>query len=177
MRKIRNIFFLLFILFTTVAFAQKGEEYSVDERGSWQERVYFGGGFGLSSGTNGSSVNVSPLVGYMITSKLSAGVGATYQYYKFGDFSDNRYGGEVFARMNTFKQIFLYSSYQFINYNTNIFSDGSRRTIARLPLGAGMSQPVGSRASLNFLAAYDVLWDPAQQAYDSPWIFSVFFSL
>ena len=164
----------LILLFASVAFAQKGD-YVIDQKSSWQDRIYFGGGFGLSGGSNGGSVSLSPIVGYMITSRLSGGVGVTYQYYKFGDFSDNRYGGQVFLRMNTFRNIFLYSSYEFINYSTGFNFEGPRRTVSRLPLGVGMSQPIGRRSSVNFLAAYDVLWD--ETAYSTPWIFSVFFSI
>jgi len=170
----KHLLSIILLFIATLSFAQKGENV-VDKQSGWQDRIYVGGGFGLSGGSGGGSVSLSPLVGYMITSRLSGGVGATYQYYKFGDFSDNRYGGQVFLRMNTIRRIFLYTSYEFFNYSTGAFFEGPRRTVTRLPVGAGMSQPMGSRASLNFLAAYDVLWD--QTAYSSPWIFTIFFSI
>ncbi|RLD23884.1 MAG: hypothetical protein DRI71_04175 [Bacteroidetes bacterium] len=174
--KIRYFIIPLFLLFTTVAFAQKGE-YVVDQESNWQDRIYFGGGMGLSGGSGYTMISLSPIVGYMISNRLSGGVGITYQYYKSGDFSDNRYGGQLFMRMNVIKQIFAYGSYEFINYSTGFTLDGPRETVARLPLGIGMSQPLGNRSSINFLAAYDVLWDDQLRVYNSPWVFSVFFSL
>ncbi len=177
MIKIKYAFTFVVLLISSVAFAQKGD-YVIDKDGNWQDRIYFGGGFGLSGGSNYGYISVSPIVGYMITSRLSGGVGVTYQYVKSGDFDDNWYGGQLFLRMNVFKQIFLYSSYEFINYSPSFGAfENDRRTVARLPLGAGLSQPIGRRSSINFLAAYDVLYDEQLGAYNSPWIFSVFFSI
>lgn len=174
MNKNKYIIALVILLTSTFAFGQKGGAV-VNKESNWQDRIYLGGGFGLSGGSNGGMISLSPMVGYMISSRLSGGVGATYQYYKSGDFDDNRYGGNVFLRMNAIKQIFLYSSYEFYNYSTGYDFEGPRRTVTRLPLGIGISQPMGSRSSVNFLAAYDVLYDDT--AYASPWIFSIFFSI
>ena len=162
------------MLLASAGYAQMGD-FSPDKNSNWQDRIYFGGGFGLSGGSWGTSIQLSPIVGYMITSRLSAGVGVSYEYYKFGNFDDNRWGGSVFMRVNLFKQIFAYGRYEFLNYSYN-YDKNNRRMIDRLPLGLGLSQPLGRRSSLNFLAAYDVLHED-NGPYGSPWIFSVFFSL
>lgn len=178
MIKLKLSITFIVLLFASVVFAQKGD-YIHDKSGSWKERLYFGGGFGLSGGSNYANISLSPIVGYMITSRLSGGVGVTYQFVKSGNYNDNRYGGQLFLRMNLFKGIFLYSSYEFLNYTPVSFSgiEGPRTTVARLPIGAGLSQPIGKRSSINFLAAYDLLYDNNLGAYASPWIFSVFFSI
>ncbi len=173
MKKINILLFFLTLL-SVSALAQKGET-EIHSKSNWQDRIYFGGGFGLSGGSGGGMISLSPLVGYMLTSRLSGGIGATYQYYKFNQFDDHRYGGNIFLRMNAFRQMFLYGSYEFFNYSTGYNLEGPRRTVTRMPLGIGLSQPVGPRSSINFIAAYDVLWD--ETAYASPWVFSVFFSL
>ena len=158
-------------------FAQLGE-FVPDQNSNWQDRLYFGGGFGLSGGAWGGSVRLSPLVGYMLTSRVSAGVGVTYEYYWNNSinpkFEDNRYGGMVFARVNLIRNIFAYADYQFINLTTNLATE-ERVTIDRMPVGLGLSQPIGPRSAVNFLAAYDLLWD--ESFYASPWVFSIFFSL
>ena len=46
--------------------AQKGD-YVIDEQSKFTDRIYFGGGMGLSGGTNGTSINISPIVGYMVS--------------------------------------------------------------------------------------------------------------
>ena len=177
--KIKYFILLFTLLLSTVAFGQMGTR-TIDENSDWKDRLYFGGGFGLSGGSGYGMISLSPIVGYMISNRLSGGVGVTYQYYKSGDISDNRYGGQLFLRMNVIKQIFLYGSYEFMNYGTyNLITgaEGPRQTVSRLPLGAGISQPIGNRSSINFLAAYDVLYDDQLGAYNSPWIFTVYFSL
>ena len=173
--------FLVIIIAVTASItvmAQKGD-YQIPEQSSFTDRLYFGGGFALSGGSWGTSISISPMVGYMISQRVSVGVGATYQYYKyedqFYDYTDNRYGGSLFSRINLFKQIFAYAEYSLLNYSYNGNSE-DRRTVERLPLGLGLSQPIGPRSALNIVAAYDVLY-VNNGPYASPWVFSIFFSL
>lgn len=171
---------MVIVLSSLTALAQKGEDYVVDKQGSFLDRVYIGGGMGLSGGSNSTSISLSPIVGYMVSNRLSVGVGATYQYYKYKgyptDYTDNRYGGSVFSRMNLFKQIFAYGEYSFLNYQYG--SDvNDRRTVDRLPLGLGLSQRMGSRSSFNIIAAYDMLYNELDRAYSSPWVISFYFAL
>ena len=178
MNKNKYFIVLVILLTSTFAFGQKGSTV-INKESNWQDRVYFGGGFGLQGGSWGTSISLSPIVGYMVNSRVSVGVGVTYQYYKYSDafynYTDNRYGGQVFARVNLIKQIFAYGDYSFLNYSFNGI-ENDRRTVYRLPLGLGMSQPIGSRSSINFIAAYDVLHE-INGPYASPWVFSVFFSI
>ena len=169
---------IVFLGFAVASFGQKGGAL-INERSSFKDRIYFGGGFGLSARSGSTAISLSPIVGYMINSRLSAGVGVSYQFIKFNNVnvSNNLYGGSTFLRMNLIGQIFAYASYEFVNYDTNPFIDGSpRSTTSRLPLGAGLSQPLGEKASLNMIAAYDVLYDQSGP-YNTPWVFSVFFSM
>ena len=162
-------------------FAQKGD-YELADESNFMDRVYVGGGLGLSGGSWGGSVSISPIVGYMVSNRLSVGVGATYQYYKYNsntpgisDYSDNRYGGSVFARMNLVRQVFAYGEYSFLNYSINGDSN-NRDTAYRLPIGLGFSQSMGARSSFNIVAAYDMLYE-INGPYGSPWVFTFFFSI
>lgn len=170
---------LAFLAFGFNASAQKGD-YVMPEQSSFVDRLYFGGGFGLSGGIYGTSISLSPIVGYMINSRLSVGVGVTYQYYKNNqpppyDYTDNRWGGQVFTRVNLFRQIFAYGEYSFLNY-AYLGDTNDRRVVERLPVGLGFSQPIGPRSSLNMLAAYDLIY-LKNGPYASPWVFSIFFSI
>ena len=178
MRKNKATLLIIALLFSFAGLAQKGE-YAVEQNSGWKDRIYFGGGMGLSGGSWGTSISLSPMVGYMVTSRVSVGVGATYQFYKyqdgFYDYSDHRYGGMFFGRVNLIRQIFAYGEYSFLNYSYN-GNENDRRTVSRLPLGLGLSQPLGRRGALNMIAAYDVLYANSGP-YASPWVFSVFFSI
>ncbi len=170
---------LMLIFFVSMnSFAQKGD-LVFDEQSKFTDRLYFGGGMGLSGGSWGTSISLSPIVGYMVSNRLSVGVGATYQFYKYQDnyydYQDNRYGGSVFARMNLFKQIFAYGEYSFLNYSIN-GDTNNRDTVNRLPLGLGFSQRMGTRSSFNIVAAYDMLYE-VNGPYASPWVFTFYFSL
>ena len=52
------------------------------DKPSFKDRLFFGGGFGLTVGSV-THVDISPMVGYRITDRFSAGIGLSYQYYKY----------------------------------------------------------------------------------------------
>lgn len=152
----------------------------VGEGSDWKERVYFGGGFGLNSGTvqgiRYTYVGVNPIIGYMVTPTFSMGTGINWQHYRYSDFNRttiDQYGISPFARRN-FDQLFVYGEYNL--FNTPTFNTAERKTFDRLLLGVGYSQPIGSRSSINAMALYDVIYDNMERAFASPWVFRVFFS-
>jgi len=178
-KKIKYFFTAVILITALNGFAQQGKP--ANQGYNWQDKVFFGGGFGLSGGSWGTSISVSPIVGYRVSTRLSVGVGATYQYYKYKDpfgvqdYTDNRWGGQVFTSVMLIKQIFAYAEYSFLNYS--YFGDNNdRRTVDRFPLGLGIAQPIGPRSSLNLVAAYDLLYE-TNGPYGSPWVFSIYFSI
>ena len=169
------IVFLL--IFSSHLYAQK----DVDIRGgdpSFLDRVYVGGGLGFATSNNATFISVSPIVGYMITQNLSAGVGIQYQYikYKFSNITTDSYGGSIFTRYNI-SQFFLQTEYNTISFQVAPGTDNKdRRSYDRLLFGGGISQPLGRRARLNILGMYDVIYN-ANSPFASPWVFRVFVSM
>jgi hypothetical protein len=132
---------------------------------SWN-RVYTGGGLGFSFGTI-TLVNVSPLIGYRLTKRYSAGLGATYIYLR-----DNRYkppfelsiyGGSVFNRYQITRFLFLHGEYEALNGPWDFFSN-RRFYIHNIWLGGGLSQSVGAGSYLYLL----VLWNVNESIYSYP---------
>lgn len=165
------------LLFITFGLSAQRE---VGDGSNWQERLYFGGGFGANSGTvqgiRYTFIGVNPIVGYMVSPKFSVGTGVTWQHYRYSDFNRttlDQYGISPFARRN-FNQLFAYGEYNL--FNTPTFNSTTRATFDRLLLGLGYSQPIGSRSSVNAMALYDVIYNNAERAFASPWVFRVFFS-
>lgn len=165
-------------LCSILAFAQR----DVMENSSLSERLYFGGGLGLNGGTDGYGnryfyVGLYPIVGYMVNSNLSVGMGINYQYYSYPDvdYDIHQYGFSPFVRYN-FGQLFLYGEYTLLNTPVYNINSGVRKTYDRLLLGAGFSQPLGGRAALNVMGLYDVLWNRSEYVFQSPWVFRVFVS-
>jgi hypothetical protein len=136
MKKIIQLSFMvlaLLVVFSTDTYAQKSkkkksttDEY-FDEGGSLKTKLWYGGGFTLgysgNSFENFFQIGVSPMVGYKITDKFSAGprVSLVYTNYRV------QYGNDVlkanpvswdagvFARYKIIPIIFAQIEYQFEN--------------------------------------------------------------
>lgn len=162
---------LLSILTINVASGQVYLE-ETDEPTIW-DRMYFGGGGTLQFGTI-TIIGASPLVGYMITDRLSAGVGATYQYinYRHIGWSTNTYGGRLFSRYNITPAIYAMGEYESLNMDLyGRSSDLPRVWVDRLLLGGGYFQPLGRRGGINIGLMYDFLYTQAGSPYQSPWVY------
>lgn len=141
------------------------------------DRIFFGGGFGLSAGSDVTNISLSPQVGYKVTQRYLAGIGITYQYVKIKniDSSINNYGWSVFNRYNITRQFFAYSEFENLQFEffTSLSPERTERdSYNSLLIGAGYSESLSGRASMSFMALYNVLYDPADpiQPYDSPWV-------
>jgi hypothetical protein len=82
------------------------------------DRMFTGGNLGAQFGTV-TFIEVSPLVGYRFTDKISAGIGATYQYYHYNDkvydLETNVYGGRIFGRYLFTDYLFGHVEYEYLN--------------------------------------------------------------
>lgn len=148
----------------------------VQAQSKLSDRVYFGGGFGLSTGNNATNISISPQVGYKITPRLSAGVGVSYQYVGFRtiDASLSNYGWSVFSRFNITQQFFAYTEFedlQFEYFTSNTAEQKARLGYNSLLIGAGYTEAITDRASFSISALYNLLYDLADpiQPYNSPW--------
>lgn len=135
---------------------------------SWfklKQRIYVGGEVGLSFGTNSSYIHLSPIVGYDITEKLSAGFLGMYQLWHFKDFYDNSfnyhsYGGGIFTRFRPIPQII--TQLEFDLFNTNDFASGTldRVNVPAFMLGLGYANDFGNGAYYQIMLMYDFINDP-----------------
>jgi hypothetical protein len=164
--------FLIITLLVMVAMPQNvfadDEEPDVRDMKT-RERIFVGGSMGLQFGTI-TVVNISPIVGYRITNRLSAGLGGTYQYYNdrsFGQsFSTNMYGGNVFARFLVIPQAFLHAEAERLSLESFRFDPGSDRTRVweeNYFLGAGYRARLGAKTYFNIMMLYN--FNPDSQVY------------
>lgn len=158
--------------------AQWGEE-ELDEQSNWQDRIFTGGGFGLSFSREIDFVSVSPLIGYRINQRLAAGVGLQYQYAKYKlfnpDFTTNNYGASVFTRYNFYGPLFLHAEYEYLNYEFRVsIAESERRGYNSIFGGGGLFQPLGRNAGLFVTVLYNFSYNtPGPNdffPYDSPWV-------
>lgn len=158
-------------------------QIDVDDRAGWKDRIFTGGGGGLGGGTDryGNkyfSFSLSPVVGYMINSKISAGSSVSYQHVNYSELGIKyyQYGIMPFLRYNL-EQLFLTTE---INYLNIPQLDAGYDTVDRIfrtrwLAGAGYAVPLGSRSKLNMVGMYDLAY--RREYFVSPWVFRVFFSL
>lgn len=146
-----------------------------------KDRLYYGGNFAMSFGTI-TYIDVSPLVGAMVTNRLSGGVGATYQYFndrRFIGGNSSLYGGRVFGRYNVFPNFFGHVELESLNfdlYNQN--TDRFERTwVPGFFLGAGYFAPFGNRGGANFTFLYNLIHDNRRSPYNEPYVIRVGFVL
>ncbi len=175
-QKSKALLVCLLLFISGWSYAQK--DVDMDSGPSFKDRIYVGGGFGFSSGSVSTNLSLSPVVGYMLTRKLSVGVGLTYQYYKdkIFDADDHRYGGNVYVMQMLIYRVFVIGQYSVINLSRQPQIEGyPRETFTRFLIGGGLSQPIG-RANLNIMAMYDVTY-ATSSPYASPWVIGMFISI
>ncbi|MCH7402677.1 hypothetical protein ACFOUP_05130 [Belliella kenyensis] len=180
-----NLFVFSCTLFLSVFIqvqSAKAQRYiDPEENPPLVDRLYFGGNFAAQFGTI-TFIDVSPLVGAMITDKFSGGVGVTYQYFddrRFINASGNRslYGGRTFLRYNVLPNIFAHTEYEALNFdlfnrNTNEFN---REWVPSFFVGAGYFTPFGNRGGANFTLLYNLMHDNLRSPYNEPYVIRVGF--
>ena len=142
---------------------------NAQEKPKFWDRIYFGGNLGLSFGSNSTVVDVSPIVGYKITERLSVGFGVTYIYYHVKipsinySYETSIYGGDVFTRYFFFDNLFGHVEAGALNLDvpSQFFPYTLKREwIPNFLLGAGYRAQMGEHSSFMIMLLYDVIDDP-----------------
>ena len=163
---------ILCVMLVVPALAQKNY--------SFRDRLFFGGGFGLSVGSY-TDIEVSPLVGYYITPRWAAGVGFTYEYYnnkyhwidqytgQYERYETHIFGGRLFTNyviVNNVNdwipfglnfRIFAHIEDELMSYEKSFFyySKPGRELQNSFLVGGGLRFPTGKRSSMNLY----ILWN------------------
>ncbi|MBW6499192.1 MAG: hypothetical protein K0B09_12435 [Bacteroidales bacterium] len=177
MKKILLVSLLVSALFLPGLSAQAFEERDVKDM-TVKERFFLGGFLGLQLGTQ-TAINVSPLLGYRFSNRLSAGVGGTYQYYNdrfFGQSNTTHlYGFSLFSRFRVIPRAFIHAEYERLSLRSRVegpgFEQGPRSWEENIFLGGGYRQPLSDRVSLNIMLLYN--FNENSQAYYQNPIFRV----
>ena len=144
-------------------------------------RFFTGGNLGLQFGST-TAIDVSPLLGYRVTNDFSVGVGATYMYFhyknSFYDYTNDVYGGSVFARYNILENIFLHSEFESLSVKAYYsYTEYIRKQVNALYMGGGLRQMIGDYSSLNLMILYDVMHDNQYSPYSEPLVIRIGFDI
>lgn len=138
----------------------------------FKDRIYIGGNLGLQFG-NETYIDISPLVGYKFTEKVTAGAGITYIYYRYKDsyynYNTSIYGGRIFGRYFFIPSLFAHAEVELLNmelFNTSSY-EYYRKNIISPFVGGGYIQRIGSNSGIYLMLLYN-LNDSAESPYSNP---------
>lgn len=182
---------IIFVFTLSVHFvaAQDNQVQQNASKPAFLEKIFVGGGFGAGFGDY-TYINVSPIIGYRVTSRLSVGMRLMYQYTTFDyfDFQDqktktyngNDFGIGGFARLTVYGPLYLQAEYEHLSYDElNYLGDKYRSSFDSYMAGGGLAQPLGQRAVLFMTAMYNFSYNNFNASnvyrvpYNSPWVFRV----
>jgi hypothetical protein len=176
---LKYLFIILILFASGVVFAQWGNE-QLQEKSSFKDKVFVGGGFGLSFSSNYDFISVSPIVGYRVNQRVATGLSLIYRYTNYKnvtpDFSTNDYGISPFLRFQLYGPLFLHAEYEHLNYEYVTYNRESfRRSYNSFMAGGGFFQPIGRRTGFFAIALYNFSYrNPTSPndfyPYNSPWV-------
>lgn len=166
----RVLLFCSFLLFGLNGIAQPDDDYvnalpSNDSQKenmndlTNRERTVVGGSLGLGlSSSNGSGMffgSLTPLVGFRVTERFSAGVGFNYTYYKTRFYEEQIYAGIAWARLGLFNGLFACAEIDQVNAPIYTMGSMKRETFPLVLAGGGISQGIGHGIGTYFQIMYD----------------------
>jgi hypothetical protein len=166
---------LCILIILNISYSVVSAQKTREETPPLKERLFYGGSFGLMLGTL-TDIDLSPVIGLWLLPRLNIALGPKYRYYKYYDDRANIYGGRVYTQFVFVKDfdniipagihlgLFLHAEDEFysLNYTAGNVSGETGSYFINTPLvGAGISQAIGRRSSLNlmFLFALDDYYD------------------
>lgn len=173
MQRFRFLFLLAFTCLACAgALGQDSTAYvqpreAKPDRTPFKDRLWFGGGIGLSFGTV-TAIQLDPLVGVHLdkASRLSSGLGISYNYFRDNRYAPpyemSAYGYRVFSRYRLIEQAFLHAEFLHLNMEPYYYYKENRGRIwvPHLLVGGGYVQPLGSGSSFYLQVLFEVLQDP-----------------
>ncbi|MBO6661916.1 MAG: hypothetical protein JJ909_10340 [Roseivirga sp.] len=180
--------FLLLIAISNTVSAQYFEEEKKDkeetEKIPLEDRVFFGGNFGLSfsfGDVESQYIEVSPLVGYRFSETFSGGLSLSYLYvsreyiflpsYNRVKLKNNTYGPRAFLRYRFLDNYFFQTEFESLNTLVPL-NDGTSNTgrdwVPGFFIGGGVTYPIGRNLSVNLVLMYNVIYDDNRSPYGSP---------
>ncbi len=127
-----------------------------------ESKFYYGGFLNLTFGSY-TAIGIEPLVGYKITSKLSAGTIVTYEYISDNTntgytYKSSNFGASIFTRYRVIPQAYFHVEFSEMNYNShNSNGYNTNYWVPFLFLGPGFSQQISQNSWMNTQILFDVI--------------------
>lgn len=147
---------LLLLCSGVLAFSQIG----VSQSGS-DNRWTYGGGLGMGFGNGGRfNVQISPRVGYRITSDFEMGLMGNFTWQTADAYKSTMFGVGPFANYYFGRNFYLTSAFQeyFINFKNKYDNKTYDTEESALYLGAGYMTRIAGNSYFQVGLTYNVLW-------------------
>ncbi len=172
------LFFLLnnaYLVLPAQENEQKLDQEVAKERSSWKDKVFVGGGLGLSFGAQ-TYINVAPQIGLKLDEHWMLGTGAQYTYYndKVFNYSTSSFGGSLFGRFFPLKNIFGQVELEVLNGRWDPFRPESFNATSAF-VGGGYFQGEG-RFGVFILVLYNLNYS-VYSPYTDPLVFRMGFNV
>ncbi|MEZ4801290.1 MAG: alpha-ketoglutarate decarboxylase [Gelidibacter sp.] len=161
----RTLFFVVFIIFSTISFSQNPTSNSND----FWNHVRFGGGIGLSFGDGFFSGTLAPSAIYEFNPQFALGIGLNGTYNSRKNFYKSTiFGGSVLGFFNPIEEIQLSAEFEELNVHRNweddLLIEDENYWYPALFIGAGYRTQ-----NITIGIRYDVLYDKDKSIYADPW--------
>ena len=176
----KKIFLVLFLsCFSMAIFAQDNED-EIQKKGFQKEKLFTGGDLTVSFYTGGSTLGISPYLGYSVTKWLDAAVNVNFLYQGQKDIYNNKYrqtnfGPGAFVRLFPVNFLYVQAQYEHNFISAKYIPNGAGNTqknkfdVNSMLIGAGYSsgRSEGNNTYFYFSLMVDVLQLPGSPYLDS----------
>lgn len=168
---IRLVIPLLLLSFYSLRVSAQWGQEEITDKPSLRDRIFTGGGMGLSFSQNFDFISVSPLIGYRLSQKAAAGTSIIFRYtnYKYvtPNVSTTDYGLSPFLRYQFYGPLFLHAEYEYLNTQYIDFNgEKVRKDFSSFMAGGGFFQPIGRHSGFFMMALYNFSYRSPSNPYD-----------
>jgi hypothetical protein len=170
---IRSIILAFVLTTSSLLYSQEAG----DHKPPLSQRIFFGGSFGLQFGTI-TNIELSPVIGVWLLPRLNVAAGPSFQYFKYQNDKTTLYGGRTYTQFMVIQDfnniipvglnfgLYIQGEYEGLSLDKSFWESsgqpGNRIYSGTFLAGAGIAEPIGPRASVNF----SVLWPLGEQKYE-----------
>jgi hypothetical protein len=132
----------------------------------------YGGYAGLGTGSGGTSVYLTPKVGYKVDDNFELGLAGNFTWSNSSYHNSTMIGVGPYANYYFGRTVYVSGMFQeyFINYNNKSSNVNTQNNEAVLYLGGGYMQRLGEHAYMQIGAMYNVLYDPNKSVFGSGFV-------
>ena len=170
---------LILLSLLTVGFAGHSQVNTSAGLGSADSKWTFGGSAGLGgsfgSNSGGTSVYLSPRVGYKLTDNVETGLAGNLTWTNSQYYSATTVGVGPFLNYYIARNFYLSGLFQeyFFNQNNKLTRQEFSGNEAALYLGGGYMQRIGNGAYMQIGGMYNVLYDNEKSVFGGGFVPSV----